>query len=103
MTAHGKVAIQSSDRVLNDSRDKSNVGFNEFLQKNRGPKVTKVDVNERQITMLDLNSFKTILCQNSDPNHNLKKCGNYHEKTKDRRRPPGNYKSELCSYIAKKN
>ena len=52
--------------------------------------------------MLDLNTFKTILCQNSDPNHNLKKCANYHEKTKDRRRPPGNYKSELCSYVAKK-
>lgn len=51
---------------------------------------------------LDLNVFKTIKCANQDPSHNLKKCPDYHEKFKDRRRPPQMYTSELCCYIAKK-
>jgi hypothetical protein len=42
------------------------------------------------------------MCTNHEANHNLKRCSDYHEKTKDRRRPPGSYKSELCSFIAKK-
>jgi hypothetical protein len=32
----------------------------------------------------------------------LKKCPDFHEKSKDRRRPPQLYTSELCSFIAKK-
>jgi len=32
----------------------------------------------------------------------LKRCPDFHEKLKDRRRPPTQYTSELCSYIAKK-
>jgi len=52
---------------------------------------------------LDLNTFKTQKCSKTDdPTHNLKKCPDYHEKSKDKRRVPHLYTSELCSFIAKK-
>lgn len=56
----------------------------------------------RHLNQLDLNTFKTMKCTNQTPNHNLKMCPDFHDKTKDRRRPLGGYRSELCAYIAKK-
>ena len=34
-------------------------------------------------------------------NHNIKRCPNYHDETKDRRRKLGTYRSELCPRINK--
>jgi hypothetical protein len=48
------------------------------------------------IQLLDLNTFKTLPCKNANP-HNPKKCLFYHEQSsKDRRRAPNSYISEMC-------
>ena len=44
---------------------------------------------------LDLNSFKINKCI-AGSNHNPKKCLNYHDFKRDRRRPLGAYSSEYC-------
>jgi len=54
------------------------------------------------LNFLDLTVFKTNKCKEPLTNHNLKRCPDYHDKTKDRRRKLGHYKSELCAFIAKK-
>jgi len=55
--------------------------------------------------MLDLNYFKVYPCNGQGENgmpHNKKKCMNFHDKWKDRRRPPGTYQAERCSYVMNK-
>lgn len=46
------------------------------------------------IFFLDLNSFKVKQCT-AGANHNPKKCLNYHDFKRDRRRPMGTYSSEF--------
>jgi hypothetical protein len=65
-------------------------------------KITLSDQKYKYIELLDLNQFKTKKCTVQTNTHNLKRCPDYHDKTKDRRRTLGNYRSELCAFIAKK-
>lgn len=54
--------------------------------------------NDAVVQVLDLMHFKTSPCKIQGL-HNPKKCLYFHEKnTKDRRRPPNSYLSEMCSY-----
>ena len=58
--------------------------------------------NERVSSVyLDLNTFKTEKCTlDASLNHNLKRCPKYHNE-KDRRRPLGTYRSDLCPNLLK--
>jgi hypothetical protein len=91
---------QSTPRSTSEISSKENERKGRINRNNKGSGQKKNELTA--IKILNLNTFKTKLCTNHEPNHNLKMCSAYHEKTKDRRRPPGSYKSELCSYIAKK-
>lgn len=52
------------------------------------------------IIFLDLKLFKVKQCT-AGTNHNPKKCLNYHDFKRDRRRPIGSYSSEACMNVAK--
>lgn len=52
------------------------------------------------ILYLDLKTFKVNQCT-AGTNHNPKKCLNYHDHKRDRRRPIGTYSSEPCKFAAK--
>lgn len=55
--------------------------------------------NTDAILFLDLKLFKVKQC-NAGSNHNPKKCLNYHDYKRDRRRPLGSYSSEGCVNMA---
>lgn len=59
------------------------------------PRNNKNAVNSSAIFFLDLNLFKVKQCT-AGSNHNPKKCLNYHDFKRDRRRPLGTYSSESC-------
>jgi hypothetical protein len=46
---------------------------------------------------LDLTKYKTMKCPKYD-NHNKKKCPYFHDEKKEKRRPIGTYKAELCPF-----
>lgn len=99
--------FESQPKQNNESsvENSSEVGSKENGRKgkrNRNKSGSQKRNEQYGIKILNLNTFKTKLCSNHEPSHNLKMCSAYHEKTKDKRRPPGSYKSELCSYVAKK-
>lgn len=52
------------------------------------------------ICFLDLKQFKIKQCS-AGSNHNPKKCLNYHDYKRDRRRPMGTYSSEQCMNMTK--
>lgn len=52
------------------------------------------------IMFLDLKLFKVKQCT-AGTNHNPKKCLNYHDFKRDRRRPIGSYSSEACVNVSK--
>lgn len=52
------------------------------------------------ICFLDLKMFKIKQCS-AGSNHNPKKCLNYHDFKRDRRRPMGTYSSEQCITMSK--
>ena len=52
------------------------------------------------LCFLDLKLFKVRQCT-AGSNHNPKKCLNYHDSKRDRRRPIGGYSSEPCKNIGK--
>ena len=52
------------------------------------------------IIFLDLKLFKVKQCS-AGTNHNPKKCLNFHDYKRDRRRPIGLYSSEACVNVAK--
>lgn len=51
---------------------------------------------------LDLKVYKTEECTVSVGDHNQKRCPQYHDVAKDRRRKLGTYRTQLCEYIRKK-
>lgn len=56
---------------------------------------------DQSLKFLDLNTFKTEKCTNTNPDHCQKKCVYYHDFNKDRRRKLGIYQSEKCNRIKK--
>lgn len=95
--------------LLNENQDnapkeKTRAGEEEFKLIVDSAKFTLFDKKNEScpVKMLNLNTFKTKKCTNNEPSHSIKMCSAYHEKTKDKRRQPCAYKSELCSIVAKK-
>jgi len=83
------VDIQSPKKKNNKKRKRQNKG-----------KTQQDGKSIEAICFLDLKTFKVKQCT-AGSNHNPKKCLNYHDYKRDRRRAIGSYSSETCIHTSK--